>query len=252
VRAFALKTRVFSALRSAAGRAPAVGDQRVRISDPGIRFMQREARMQSDRKESLLKIGERLFAQHGYREVSIKDITSSAGLGMGSFYTYFPSKEAFYSDILDAIEERGIREVEKRVNSFQSPIFRMKALFRYTTLSLRTNEILRGIYNREKRYVYPGLEERSTRPNALFQRIEMLIDEILTEGSRRGMFRTSLFRNPRRLLIAIFTSLPLVARGHDADDLAEDVMVLVERGLRRWLRFRQRDERLDNRARRKP
>ncbi len=205
--------------------------------------------MQSNRRESLLKMGERLFAQHGYRGVSIRDITSSVGLGMGSFYTYFPSKEAFYSDILDAIEERGIRDVEKRVNSFHSPIFRMKALYRYTTLSLRNNEILRGIYAREKRYIYPGLEARSARPDTLFRRIEGMITDILDEGGRRGMFRTTLFRNPRRLLVAIFTSLPLASRGPDAEELANDVMVLLERGLRRWLRFRQRDERLDSRAR---
>jgi len=206
--------------------------------------------VQSDRRETLLKSGERLFAQHGYRQVSIKDITSAVGLGMGSFYTYFPSKEAFYSDILDAIEERGVRELEKRVNGFHSPIFRMKALYRYTTLSLRNNDILRGIYTGEKRYLYPGLEARTARPDTLFRRVEAMIGEILNEGSRRGMFRTSLFRNPRRLLIAVFTALPLAARGADADELSNDVMVLLERGLRRWLRFRQRDERLDRRTRR--
>ncbi len=123
--------------------------------------------MDVNRKGTLMRIGERLFAQHGYRDVSIKDITSSAGLGMGSFYTYFPSKEAFYSEILDAIEQKGIHDVEKHVNSLRSPLFRLKALFRYTTLSLRSNEILRGIYTGEKRYLYPGLEERAQRGNGL-------------------------------------------------------------------------------------
>ena len=52
--------------------------------------------MGRNRRDTLLKIGERLFSEHGYRDVSIKDITSTAGLGMGSFYTYFSSKEAFY------------------------------------------------------------------------------------------------------------------------------------------------------------
>jgi AcrR family transcriptional regulator len=206
--------------------------------------------MESNRKDTLLKIGERLFAQQGYRDVSIRDITSTAGLGMGSFYTYFPSKEAFYSDILDSIEERGVREVEKHVNSLHSPLFRLKALFRYATLSLRSNEILRGIYSGEKRYLYPGLEERVNRGNTLFARVEALVEDILAEGTRRGVFRTSLFRNPKRMLIAIFTVLPLNTRGPYTEDLAEDVMMLIERGLKRWLRFR-RDERLDTRARRR-
>lgn len=206
--------------------------------------------MEYNRKETLLKVGERLFAQNGYRDVSIRDITNAAGLGMGSFYTYFGSKEDFYSAILDGIEQRGAREMEKRVNSFRSPLYRLKALFRYTTLSLRNNDILRGIYGREKRYVYPGLEARSTQGNTLFGRVESLIEEILEEGTRKGVFRTSLFKNPKRMLIAIFTTLPLSIRDQSADDLTDDVLMLIERGLKRWLRFR-RAERLDWRARRK-
>jgi len=206
---------------------------------------------ETNRREALLRIGERLFAQHGYRAVSIKEITSAAGLGMGSFYTYFDSKEQLYGAVLDVLEERGIRDLEKRVTSFRSPLYRLKALFRYTTLSLRTNEILRGIYGGEKRYLYPGLEERRQRGGTLFSRIETLIEEILDEGTRKGVFRTSLFHNAKRMLIAIFSTIPLTARDQTADNLTEDMMVLVERGLRRWLRFR-RDERLDWRARRAP
>ena len=205
--------------------------------------------MGRNRRDTLLRIGERLFAEHGYRDVSIKDITAAAGLGMGSFYTYFPTKEAFYSDILDGIEQRGVREVEKHVGSLRSPLFRLKALFRYTILSLRSNEILRGIYTREKRYMYPGAEERSQRGNTLFARVEALLGEILAEGTQRGVFRTSLFRDPRRMLIAIFSAVPLNGGAASSQELADDMMILIERGLKRWLRIR-REERLAVRARR--
>ncbi len=203
--------------------------------------------MGSNRKATLLKIGERLFAEHGYRDVSIKDITASAGLGMGSFYTYFPSKEAFYSDILDSLEERGMQEVEKRVNGFRSPLFRLKALLRYTILSLRSNVILRGIYARERRFLYPGAEDRRHQSNSMFARIEGLLGEILAEGTRKGVFRTSLFKDPTGMLISVFSSVSL--NGTSSPDVADDIMVLVERGLKRWLRFR-RQERVDMRTRR--
>ena len=203
--------------------------------------------MGSNRRSTLLKIGERLFAEHGYRDVSIKDITASAGLGMGSFYTYFPSKEAFYSDILDSLEERGMQEVEKRVNGFRSPLFRLKALLRYTLLSLRSNVILHGIYARERRFLYPGAEDRRHLPNSMFARIENLMREILDEGTRKGVFRTSLFKDPTRMLIAVFSAVSL--NGSSSMETADDIMVLVERGLKRWLRFR-RQERVDRRTRR--
>jgi AcrR family transcriptional regulator len=214
------------------GQVPKSGENRIFEED--IRFPARGDFMGRNRRDTLLKIGERLFSEHGYRDVSIKDITSSAGLGMGSFYTYFPDKETFYADILDGIEQRGVREVEKHVNSLRSPLFRLKALFRYTILSLRSNEILRGIYTREKRFMYPGAEERTQKGNTLFARIETLLGEILEEGTRKGVFRTSPFRDPRQMLIAIFSAVPL--NGEAAASLE--------------LRFR-RDERVDVRERRR-
>jgi AcrR family transcriptional regulator len=207
--------------------------------------------MARNHRITLLRIAERLFTEHGYRAVSIRDITTEAGLGMGSFYTYFPSKEAIYGDVLDGIESRGLAEVEKRVRGLRSPLFQLKALFRYTALALRNNAILRGVYAGEKRYLYPGLEERSRRPVTLFTRIEELTRQILADGASRGTFRTSLFHDPTRMLVAVFGAVSLHGHGRNADELIEDVVTLVERGLRRWLRFRQRDERLDVRARRR-
>ncbi|HEY9595469.1 MAG TPA: TetR/AcrR family transcriptional regulator [Spirochaetia bacterium] len=207
--------------------------------------------MPRNHRNTLLRIAERLFTEHGYRAVSIRDITTEAGLGMGSFYTYFPGKEAIYGEVLDAIESRGLGEVEKRVRSLHSPLFQLKALFRYTALALRNNAILRGIYAGEKRYLYPGLEERSRRPTTLFTRIEEMTREILAEGAVRGTFRTSLFHDPTRMLVAIFGAVSLYDHGAAADELTDDVVTLVERGMKRWLRFRQRDERLDSRARRR-
>jgi len=201
--------------------------------------------MGTNRRETLLKIGERLFAQHGYRDVSIKDITASAGLGMGSFYTYFSSKEDFYGAIIDSMEDRGIKEVQRRITTLRSPLFRLKALFRYTVLSLRSNEILRGLYNRERRYLFPGAEERIHGSASLFARIEALLGEILSEGARKGVFRTSIFRDARGMLIAIFHAVSV--NGASSPGLAEDAIVLIERGLKRWLRFR-RDERVDMRT----
>jgi AcrR family transcriptional regulator len=208
--------------------------------------------LEKDRKDSLLRIGERLFALHGYRDVSIKDITEADGLAMGSFYTYFPGKESFYAEILDRIEQRGIREVEKHVNSFHSPLNKLKALYRYTTLSLGSNEILRGIYRGEKRFLYPGMEARTAGRNTLFERIGAQIEAILSEGARKGVFRTGLFHDPKRMLIAVFNSLLIDIGQQRSGEVLDDTLLLIERGLKRWLRLRKRDERLDWRAQREP
>jgi AcrR family transcriptional regulator len=48
----------------------------------------------------LLYAGKRLFAEKGFFETNIHEITDGAGLSVGAFYNYFPSKEVFLSEII--------------------------------------------------------------------------------------------------------------------------------------------------------
>ncbi len=208
--------------------------------------------MASKKKETLLDIGERLISRRGYRDVCVKDIAEAAGLGAASFYTYFPGKEAFYEAIVERLEKREIAAVEKRVESFRSPLNKLRALFRSVVKALRGNPVLAGIYSGEKRFMYPGSEERMKREDALLGRIEEMMRRILSEGARKGIFRSDVFRHPERMLMTVFRSL-ISARGPgDAEDLIQDASMLVERGMKRWIRLRMRDERLDRRASRIP
>ncbi len=54
-------------------------------------------------RDRLIKAGKRLFGERGYHETNIHDITGSLDLAVGSFYTYFESKEAFFAEIIDLV-----------------------------------------------------------------------------------------------------------------------------------------------------
>jgi AcrR family transcriptional regulator len=63
----------------------------------------------SDEKErirsALLRKGRRLFARHGLRRTSVRELTRAVGISQGSFYSFFPSKEDLFFEILER-EER--------------------------------------------------------------------------------------------------------------------------------------------------
>jgi TetR/AcrR family transcriptional regulator, transcriptional repressor for nem operon len=63
-----------------------------------------------DVRRRLLTAGLDLVHAHGFAASGVKDITDAAGVPKGSFYAYFPSKEAFAAAILEHywadIEER--------------------------------------------------------------------------------------------------------------------------------------------------
>lgn len=44
-----------------------------------------------------------MFEEHGYLDARIVDIASEAGIAVGSFYTYFGSKEALFRDLIEEV-----------------------------------------------------------------------------------------------------------------------------------------------------
>jgi AcrR family transcriptional regulator len=207
--------------------------------------------MDADKRETILSVGERLFSLHGYREVTVEDITRGSGLGTGSFYSHFASKEELYSAIVDRLESKGMEEAERHVRKFNSPMNKLKALYRFSMLGLKGNPIILGLMRRDRKFLYPGAQERSARRDSLLARIEGLLDEILKEGARKRVFRARLFQNPRRMLLAVYNSVLMDPGEGSVTELMNDVLLLVERGLKRRLRLRKRDERLDRRLMRR-
>ncbi len=64
-----------------------------------------------ERKKEILDIAAELFIRKGYEHTTTGDILERAGIARGTLYYHFRSKE----DILDALVERIIAEVEVRV-----------------------------------------------------------------------------------------------------------------------------------------
>lgn len=191
-----------------------------------------------------------MFSSYGYKEVNIEDVSKSAGLSTGSFYKYFPSKESFYSEILDRIEMQGIREADRIVTSFESPLNQLKALYRFTTLGIKNNRILRGILTRDEKYIFPGSEERKNRDKSLRTHIEGMIADIISNGTRKRIFRSGVFNDPKQMVIAIYDAILMHFETENIEELINDILLLLARGLRRRIRLRNRDERSDRRTER--
>ena len=52
------------------------------------------------RRDELLRIAARLFAERGYRNTTVRDIADAAGILSGSLYHHFDSKESMVDEIL--------------------------------------------------------------------------------------------------------------------------------------------------------
>lgn len=71
--------------------------------------------MNKDKKELLMDAAEKLISEKGYYSTTIEDITKEAGVGKGSFYTYFKSKEEIVLEIFNNKNGRYEEEILNKV-----------------------------------------------------------------------------------------------------------------------------------------
>src|SRR5207342_720793 len=69
----------------------------------------RRERRSADIRERLFRSALELFAQKGFAETTVEDITESADVGKGTFFNYFPSKE----HVLGALAEIQISKLNE-------------------------------------------------------------------------------------------------------------------------------------------
>ena len=199
------------------------------------------------RREQLLQAGERLFAEHGYRGVTIAEVAGAVGVSTGSFYNHFQDKESFFGAILDRVAEQGIRQARQVISRFKNPMNQLKALFRFITLGIRSNSLLLGVLTNARRFGSPSPAERDRRRRVLLQSVGGLIDDIVADGIRRLTFRVGRYHDARRLLVSVYGALLSEIDSDRIEELTQDMLLFMDRGLRRRITLSGRANRLDRR-----
>jgi AcrR family transcriptional regulator len=66
----------------------------------------RRERRRQETLHRLMSAAIQLFATQGYAKTAVEDITEAADVGKGTFFNYFPTKDALLLAIFDALAER--------------------------------------------------------------------------------------------------------------------------------------------------
>jgi TetR/AcrR family transcriptional repressor of nem operon len=102
-----------------------------RIKRPVYFLIERELIMESVKtKQVILEKGARLIHERGYHSTGITEILKAAGVPKGSFYYYFPSKEAFGLEVIDYYRSHFSSLAGQHLTQNDRPaIDRLKAMF---------------------------------------------------------------------------------------------------------------------------
>src|SRR4030081_2605468 len=91
----------------------------------------RRQRRSSQTRERLFRAALDLFAQHGFADTTVEDITNAADVGKGTFFNYFPSKD----HILLAFAEMQLAKLQSIIENLRTTNEPIPEFFR--TLAVR-------------------------------------------------------------------------------------------------------------------
>ena len=100
-----------------------------------------------DKKATIFEAGRELFLQKGFKDVNVSDITKAAGVGVGTFYNYYPSKEELFLAIFIEENQKAKESVVGALDTNENPMFLMKAYIAHNMNIMRNNRILKEWYN---------------------------------------------------------------------------------------------------------
>src|SRR5437899_6683659 len=106
----------------------------------------RRQRRSSEIRERLFRAALDVFAQKGFAETTVEDITEAADVGKGTFFNYFPSKD----HILLAFSDMQLAKLEQSINGLvasQQPLreFMRSLVLRMTEEPLRNPGMIRAL-----------------------------------------------------------------------------------------------------------
>ena len=78
-------------------------------------------------RAALVEAGLQIMLEKGYHHTGIQDVLQAAGVPKGSFYYYFPSKEAFALEVIAAFAAAYLERLEQSLGeTTQSPLTRLR------------------------------------------------------------------------------------------------------------------------------
>jgi AcrR family transcriptional regulator len=142
------------------------------------------------RRDELLALAARMFAERGFRATTVRDIADAAGILSGSLYHHFDSKESMVDEILTSFQEELFGRYEEIVARGAGPRETLEAVVAASFESIEAHHNEVAIYQNEAKYLaqferFGYLRERS-------RQFHKLWTAILADGVSAGVFRADL------------------------------------------------------------
>ena len=157
-----------------------------------------------DKKADILNSGRELFYFRGFKDTNVSDIAKMAGIGVGTFYNYYSSKEELFTEIYIKENEDQKKRMFESIDLNEDPVTLITKIVTENASEMNSNLILKEWYNKE---LFSKLEKYFYEKGG-FESIDELTHsgeaEMIKKWKAEGKIRDDL---DNELISAIFKSI---------------------------------------------
>ena len=188
-----------------------------------------------DVRQKILDAAEHRLWHYGYKKTTIDEIASDAGVGKGTVYLYFESKEDIGLAIMAQYKETSLNEIEAIAQDQQkTPTEKLTEMLQMPMLSAHrrcqespaTLELVVAMKPHVRAWLRPFLDREYA-----------LLAAVLEEGNRQEIFQVpDTLRTARTLKTMCLGFLPPYPCVSDQDEIAAEIAEIVQlttQGLRK-------------------
>ena len=156
-----------------------------------------------DKKTVIYNCAKEVFSAKGFKDTNISEITKQAGMAVGTFYNYYPSKEKLFMDIFLEENTRLKHECFQALDLSQDPLVVVEEMQKLNVEGIKTNPILREWYNKS---VFEKIQQVYHEENGV-DTVGFLYDsfhELVTLWQAQGKMRKDI---DSKMIMMIFASI---------------------------------------------
>ncbi len=189
----------------------------------------------AEKKKTVLTAARRVFAKKGLARAKIEDVAAEAGIGKGTVYEYFRSKD----DIFFALFEEMKIELHRRIFELDRTLPPREKLHQLVISALLAFEQWRdfGYVLLDFWAMHKGGTSTRIRFDEIYDDARTVLSALIREGIRTGDFRKVNPAHTASVLIAVFDGLLLQwifnPKSFSLKTIADTVSDLIGRGIER-------------------
>ena len=167
----------------------------------------------SERREEILALAARIFADKGYASTTVREIADAAGILSGSLYHHFDSKESMLDEIMHGFLDHVVAQYRATVDEGGDPLEVLQALVREAFSSLGANPAALAVMLNEFNFLVQFPKFAYLREGA--EETERLWTGVIENGMREGVFRSDM--DPRMIYRFMRDSIWISVRWYRPD-----------------------------------